>query len=129
MRAALMKSSSILALVSFAVLVGLLVVLPGGVKQQMQGSLLQMVLPVLETGASMQAQIGGMQGGLKRLDELERENRQLRLENEQLRTANTMLRGLEERVNRLAKALDFREQSRFRLIPAHIVSRENVSWW
>ena len=129
MRTALMKSSSILALLAFAVLVGLFVVLPGGVKQQMQGSLLQMVLPVLETGASMQAQIGGMQGGLKRLDELERENRRLRLENEQLRTANSMLRGLEDRVNRLAKALDFREQSPFRLIPAHIVSRDNVSWW
>src|SRR5207249_1022931 len=98
-------------------------------KQRMQGSLFQVVRPILQTGASMQAEIGGVRGGLKRLDELERENRQLRLENEQLRTTNVMLRGLEDRVNRLTKALGFREQSPFRLIPAHIVSRENASWW
>src|SRR4051794_26502110 len=124
-----MKSSSILALVSFAVLVAFLIVLPGGFKQRMQGSLFQMVRPILQTGASMQAEIGGVRGGLKRLDELERENRRLRLENEQLRTTNVMLRGLEDRVNRLTKALAFREQSPFQLIAAHIVSRENATWW
>ena len=118
-----------MALASFAVLTAFLIVLPAGFKQRMQGALFEVMRPVLQTGASMQAEIGGVRGGLKRLDELERENRQLRLENEQLRTTNVMLRGLEDRVNRLTKALGFREQSPFRLIPAHIVARENASWW
>lgn len=128
-REALMKSSSIVALALFAVLVAALLVLPGSLKQQMQATLFQLVSPVLRTGASVEAQIGGVSGGLKRLDELERENRRLRLENEQLRTTNAMLRGLEQRVNRLTQALGFREQSPFRLIPAHILSRENATWW
>ncbi len=124
-----MKGSSILALALFAALVALLLVLPGGLKRAMLANLFHLVLPGLLTGASMQAQIGGVSGGLKRLDELERENRQLRSENEQLRTTNVMLRGLEDRVNRLTQALGFREESPFRLIPAHVLSRENATWW
>src|SRR5258708_18529217 len=70
-----------------------------------------------------------MSGGLKKLDELEKENRQLRQENEQLRTTNNLLKTLETEVNRLNKALGFRERSPFRLIPARIIARDNASWW
>src|SRR5260221_10326885 len=70
-----------------------------------------------------------MSGGLKKLDELEKENRQLRQENEQLRTTNNLLKTLETEVNRLNKALGFRERSPFRLIPARVIARDNASWW
>src|SRR5258708_18876577 len=70
-----------------------------------------------------------MGGGLKKLDELEKENRQLRQENEQLRTTNNLLKTLETEVNRLNKALGFRERSPFRLIPARVIARDNASWW
>jgi rod shape-determining protein MreC len=63
------------------------------------------------------------------LDELERENQKLKLENEQLRATNSLLNNLETEVNRLNRALGFREQSPFKLLPARVISRESATWW
>ena len=78
-----MKSSTITAVGIFAVLVVLLFLLPQTTRQQLQGALFQLISPVLSTGASVRQELGGVRGGLKRLDELERENQKLNLENEQ----------------------------------------------
>ena len=118
-----MKSSTITAVGIFAVLVILLFLLPQTTKQQMQGALFQWISPILRTGASVGQELGGVRGGLKRLDELERENQQLKLENEQLRAANSLLNNLETEVNRLNRALGFREQSPFKLLPARVISQ------
>jgi rod shape-determining protein MreC len=124
-----MKSSTITAVGIFAVLVVLLFLLPQAARQQMQGALLQLISPVLRTGASVQQELGGVRGGLKRLDELARENQQLKLKNEQLRATNSLLNNLEAEVNRLNRALGFREQSPFKLLPARVISRESATWW
>src|SRR5260221_10346384 len=124
-----MRGPSIEMLVIFVVLVLVLILLPGDCKQQIQANFLQFVSPILKTGSSLQQGLGGMSGGLKKLDELEKENRQLRQENEQLRTTNNLLKTLETEVNRLNKALGFRERSPFRLIPARVIARDNASWW
>jgi rod shape-determining protein MreC len=124
-----MRTTSIAIIAIFGVTVALLLLLPGPVKQQIQGAALQLVSPILRTGASVKEQLGGVRGGLKRLDELERENRRLRLENNQLRTANALLRNLEGEVNRLSRALEFRERSPFRLLPARVIARDGAAWW
>ena len=85
-----MKSSTITAVGIFAVLVVLLFLLPQTTRQQLQGALFQWISPILRTGASVQQELGGVRGGLKRLDELERENQKLKLENEQLRATNSL---------------------------------------
>src|SRR5258708_29195905 len=70
-----------------------------------------------------------MGGGLKKRERVEKGNRPLPKENEQLRTTNNLLKTLETEVNRLNKALGFRERSPFRLIPARVIARDNASWW
>ncbi len=112
-----MRGPSIATLAVFVALVLVLILLPGGCKQRIQANF------------PLQQGLGGMSGGLKKLDELEKENRQLRQENEQLRTTNNLLKTLETEVNRLNKALGFRERSPFRLIPARVIARDNASWW
>src|SRR5260221_3531775 len=124
-----MRGPSIATLAVFVALVLVLILLPGGCKQRIQAKFLQFVSPILKTGSSLQQGLGGMSGGLKKLDELEKDNRQLRQENEQLRTTNNLLKTLETEVNRLNKALGFRERSPFRLIPARVIARDNASWW
>ena len=49
------------------------------------------------------------QEGLKRLDELEKEVKQLRMQNKELSAINQALRGLESENNRLSSALGYRE--------------------
>ena len=123
-----MKSSTITAVAIFAVLVVMVLLLPRATKQQLQAVLFQLISPVLRTGASVQHELGGVRG-LKRLDELDRENQALKLENEQLRATNSLLNNLEAEVNRLNRALGFREQSPFKLLPARVISRESATWW
>ncbi|MBV8142933.1 MAG: rod shape-determining protein MreC, partial [Verrucomicrobia bacterium] len=124
-----MKSTSIAVICIFALLVMLVLLVPQASKQQMQGALFQLISPILRTGASVGHELGGVRGGLKRLDELERENRRLKDENEQLRAANSLLKNLESEVSRLNLALGFREQSPFKLLPSRILSRESATWW
>ena len=92
--AALMKSSTITAVGIFAVFVVLLFLLPQSTRQQLQAALFQLISPVLRTGESVQRKLGGVRGGLKPLDELERENQELKLENEQLRATDSLLNTL-----------------------------------
>jgi rod shape-determining protein MreC len=124
-----MRGSSIAILAALVLLAGVLIFMPGGCRQQIQANLLQFVSPVLRTGPTVQQRLGGMSGGLKKLDELEKENSQLRQENERLRTTNNLLKVLETEVNRLNKALGFRQRSPFRLIPARVIARDNATWW
>lgn len=124
-----MKSTTIAALGIFGILVLLLLALSPVAKQQIQAKLLQLISPIERIGTSLQQKLGGVEGGLKRLDQLEQENHRLRLENERLRTANALLRNLEAEVNRLNHALGFQQQSSFRLLPARIISRNTATWW
>src|SRR5271165_4992189 len=69
--AALMRSSTIAVIGIFAILAILVFLSPQSAKQQMQGALLQLISPILRTGASVGHEIGGVSGGLKHLDELQ----------------------------------------------------------
>jgi rod shape-determining protein MreC len=77
----------------------------------------------------LQKQITSVRSGLKSLEDLERENTSLRVDNRQLRATNQALRDVEHEVNRLRHALNYRERSVFKLIPAEIVTRDASTWW
>lgn len=117
-------------LLAAAVLFALVLIsLPDGTMQAMQRSFLSVVSPVVKTSSSVGEQIDAMGRGLKTLDELERENRELSAQNRQLRAINQTLRELEAENNRLRAALGYRERSVFELVPARVLSRDASSWW
>ena len=70
-----------------------------------------------------------MRSGLKSLEELEAENTTLRVENRSLKATNQALRDVEHEVNRLRHALNYRERSVFKLVPAEIMTRDSSTWW
>ena len=124
-----MNRSSIVAIVLFAAaLLALLNVGPQATRK-IQATFFQTIAPFLKTGSGLERQITSVRSGLKSLEELERENSSLRVENRSLKATNEALRDVEHEVNRLRHALNYRERSLFRLVPAEIVSRDSSTWW
>jgi len=97
--------------------------------QSLQGKFLSVLAPFFRTGTAVQEQLGSMGQGLKTLDELEADNRKLNEQNRELLTTNNLLREIEAENNRLRSALEYRERSVFRLLPARIISRDASTWW
>ena len=94
-----------------------------------QGSYLRVSNPALQAGSALSDQVTKLQRGLKTLDQLEEENAALTAQNNQLRAANQLLGDLETENKSLRAALDYRERSAFKLLPAQIISRDASSWW
>ena len=92
--------------------------------QALQGGLLSVLSPFLRTGNAVQEKIGSMGEGLKTLSQLDAENRILKEQNKELHTTNNLLREIESENNRLRVALEYRERSVFKLLPARIISRD-----
>lgn len=97
--------------------------------QSMQSGFMSMLSPFLRTGSAMQENLGSVGRRLQTLDELEVENKKLSVENRELRAENNLLSELEAENSRLRMALDFRERSSFKLMPARIISRDASTWW
>ncbi len=124
-----MSRASIIALVAFAVLTGLVFSLRTAAARKFQANMLDLVRPLHATTSGLGRTLGAYGKGLKSLDELERENELLATENEKLRTTNQMLSTLNEENATLRQALDFQKRSNFRLLPARIIARSASSWW
>jgi rod shape-determining protein MreC len=97
--------------------------------QSMQSGFMSILSPFLRTGSAVQEKIGSMGEGLKTLDQLDVENRKLKEQNKDLLTTNNLLREIEAENNRLRLALEYRERSVFRLLPARIIARDASTWW
>ncbi len=124
-----MKKLNIALLLAVIGLAVYLSVLSPADMQMMQGKFLSVLAPFLRTGSAVQEQLGSMGQGLKTIDELESENRKLNEANRELLTTNNLLREIEGENNRLRLALEYRERSVFRLLPARIISRDASTWW
>lgn len=122
------KLNIVLLLVVVAIAVYLSVLSPG-VMQWLQGKSLSVAAPFLRTGSAVQQQLGNMGKGLKTIDELEVENRKLLEQNRELLTTNNLLRAIEAENNKLRLALEYRERSVFKLLPARIIARDSSTWW
>src|SRR6202011_1878122 len=89
----------------------------------------QLIAPFLTSGSGIQKQITSVRTGLKSLEDLEKDNTSLRVENRQLKATNQALRDVEHEVNRLRHALNYRERSVFKLVPAEVIARDSSTWW
>ena len=124
-----MKRFSILAFIVFVVIVGVLFALgPAGTKK-VQSTFSGIISPFLNTGWRLEKTITAVRGGLKTLDQLETENKELAVHNKELQAINSTLRDLETENARLRHALQYRERAAFHLVPARIIARDPSSWW
>ena len=124
-----MNRSSIVALLLLLAVLGYFLALGAESTRKLQAGFYQVISPFLTTGSSLEKQITEMRQGLKTLEELERENQGLRVENRSLKATNQALRDVEREVNRLRTALNYRERSVFKLVPAEVVTRDASTWW
>jgi rod shape-determining protein MreC len=124
-----MSRSSIVAIVLFAAALLALLSIGPQTTRKIQATFFQLVAPFLKTGSGLEKQITSVRAGLKSLEELEHENAALRVENRSLKATNEALRDVEHEVNRLRHALNYRQRSLFRLVPAEIISRDSSTWW
>ena len=124
-----MNRSSIIALLIFAAILGYFLTFGPESTRKLQAGFYQVISPFLSSGSSLEKQITGMRSGLQSLEELERNNNSLQVENRSLKATNQALRDVEHEVNRLRTALNYRERSVFKLVPAEIVTRDASSWW
>src|SRR6266568_2225105 len=124
-----MSRTSIVALVLFVAALGYLLNLGAGGTRKLQSNVYQFIAPFLSSGAGLQKQITSVRSNLKSLDDLQAENSSLRVENRSLKATNQALRDVEHEVNRLRHALNYRERSVFKLVPAEVVTRDSSTWW
>ena len=124
-----MSRTGIVALVLFAAALLALLSIGPQTTRKIQATFFQLISPFLTTGSGLERQITSVRAGLKSLEELERESAALRVENRSLKATNEALRDVEHEVNRLRQALNYRERSIFRLVPAEIISRDSSTWW
>jgi rod shape-determining protein MreC len=124
-----MSRTSIIALLIFGAILGYFLSFGSDRTRKLQGGVYQLIAPFLTSGSGLQKQITSVRTGLKSLEELERENASLQVENRSLKATNQGLRDVEHEVNRLRHALNYRERSVFKLVPAEIVTRDSSTWW
>jgi rod shape-determining protein MreC len=124
-----MSRTSIIALLIFGALLGYFLSFGVETTRKFQAGVYQLLSPFFSTGSGLQKQITSVRSGLKSLEELEKDNNSLRVENRALKATNQALRDVEHEVNRFRHALNYRERSVFRLVPAEIITRDASTWW
>jgi rod shape-determining protein MreC len=124
-----MNRSSIIALGIFAAILAYFLSFGADSTRKLQAGFYSLISPFLKTGSGIQKSITSVSTGLKTLEEVERDNAALKVENRSLKATNQALRDVEHEVNRLRRALDYRERSVFKLVPAEIVARDSSTWW
>jgi rod shape-determining protein MreC len=124
-----MSRTGIIALLIFGAILGYFLTFGPDSTRKFQAGVYQLLAPFLTSGSGLQKQITSVRTGLKSLEELEKENSSLQVDNRQLRATNQALRDVEREVNRLRHALNYRERSVFKLVPAVVVARDSSTWW
>src|SRR5947209_13198430 len=124
-----MNRSSIIALIIFAAVLAYFLSFGSESTRKLQAGFYKVLTPFLSSGSGIQKQITSVRSGLQTLEELERDNASLKVENRSLKATNQALRDVEHEVNRLRRALDYRERSVFRLVPAEVLTRDSSTWW
>ena len=124
-----MSRTSIIALLIFGALLGYFLSFGAETTRKFQAGVYQLLSPFFSTGSGLRKQITSVRSGLRSLEELERDNNSLRVENRALKATNQALRDVEHEVNRFRHALNYRERSVFRLVPAEIITRDASTWW
>ncbi len=124
-----MSRVSIIALVVFAVLTGLVLSMRLPAARRLQAAMLEVVRPLHTATNGVGSRLNALGSGLKSLEQLERENADLKVRIAELSTTNQMLSDLGSENDSLRKALDFKKRSGFNLLPARIIARSTATWW
>ena len=124
-----MNRSSIIALVVVGAILTYFLTFGADTTRKIQAGFYKVLSPFLSTGSGLKKQITSVSSGLQTLEELERDNASLKVENRSLKATNQALRDVEHEVNRLRRALSYRERSVFRLVPAEVLTRDSSTWW
>jgi len=124
-----MRQINAIAVIIFLVVVLVLFAFTPRNTQMMQARFLGVIAPLLRNGSTLQTQVLKFREGMKKLNELEAENHQLFVELNALRATDHTLQGLAAENSQLRRALQFRERSAFKLIPARIIARDASTWW
>jgi rod shape-determining protein MreC len=124
-----MRQINAIAVAIFLVVVLVLFTFTPRNTEIMQARFLGLIAPLLKNGSSLQKQIIGFREGMKTLNELDAENKQLRIELSELKATDQTLQGLAAENNQLRRALQYRERSAFKLVPARIIARDAATWW
>jgi rod shape-determining protein MreC len=124
-----MRQINALAVAIFLVVVLVLFAFTPRNTEMMQARFLGVIAPLLKNGSSLQKQIVGFREGMKKLNELDVENKQLHVELDELKATDQTLQGLAAENNQLRRALQYRERSAFKLVPARIIARDAATWW
>jgi len=101
---------------------------PGGIRY-LQALALRFMSPFLRTGSSIERRFSALREGIKTLEQLESENKQLRITNQELQATNLTLRGLESENTQLRKALVYRDRARFKLVSSRVIGRDSSTWY
>jgi rod shape-determining protein MreC len=115
--------------IAFLALTVLILTLSPHNMRRVQASFLGMISPFLKTGSSVERKYHEYRERLKRLEELEADNKRLLVTNKELSATNQTLRGLEAENNRLRNALGYRQRAVFKLMPAQIIARDASTWY
>jgi len=124
-----MRRLNLIAVAIFLVALGAVFALNPRNQQIIQSKFLGFISPFLRTGSSLEKKMIGLREGLKSLDQLEGENKQLLVEVKELKATNQMLRDLGVENNKLRAALEYRQRSIFKLVPARVIARDAATWW
>src|SRR6476619_4911763 len=124
-----MNRSSIIALAVLGAILAYFLTFGAEGTRKIQAGFYKVISPFLTSGSGIKKQLTAVSGGLQTLEELEKDNASLKVENRSLKATNQALRDVEHEVNRLRHALNYRERSVFKLIPAEIVTRDASTWW
>src|SRR5438477_11075907 len=128
-RATVMSRTNIIALLIFGAILGYFLSFGPTATQKFKSGVYQLLAPFFTGGSGLKKQLTSVRTGLKSLDQLEHENAGLPVENRELRASNQGLRDVEREVNRLRHALNYRERSVFKLLPAVVMARDSSTWW
>ncbi len=124
-----MRRTTIIALVVFVVATGFVLTWSVRKQQKVQQGALEVTRPLFGFTSDLTRKAQAVTQGLKSLPELESENKELKIRNEQLSVRNQMLNDLERDNAGLRRALDFKQKSQFKLVPARIIARSSATWW
>lgn len=124
-----MNRTGIFALALFLLAAGVVLSLPPATQKRLAEAVQRSVAPIFSWGSSAKNRVEAYTAGVKSLAELEKENATLKSENQRLSEAAQLLRGLEEENSKLRAALDFKQRSKFHLVPARVIARESATWW
>jgi rod shape-determining protein MreC len=123
------KAITAASVAGFVLFVALIIALSPQNTRRVQAAFLSLISPFLKTGSTLDKKYRDYREGLKSLEQLEEEAKQLRVVNKELSATNQTLRGYEAENKRLRNALGFRERATFKLMPARIIARAPSTWY